>query len=79
MNGLDANMVGERVVDSSPDVVVHQMTALAGEPNMRRPDRWFAVTDRLRKEGTDNLLAAAEAAGASHFVAQSYAGRIRPI
>jgi nucleoside-diphosphate-sugar epimerase len=74
MNGLDANMVVERVVDSSPDVVVHQMTALAGEPNMRRPDRWFAVTDRLRTEGTDNLLAAAEAAGASHFVAQSYAG-----
>ncbi|MGH9250716.1 MAG: NAD-dependent epimerase/dehydratase family protein, partial [Acidimicrobiales bacterium] len=73
MDGLDADMVGKCVVAASPDVVVHQMTALAGEPNMRRPDRWFAVTNRLRTEGTNNLLAAAEAAGASHFVAQSYA------
>ena len=36
-------------------------------------DRWFSVTNRLRVEGTDHLLAAAEAAGVSHFVAQSYA------
>lgn len=37
-------------------------------------DRWFALTNRLRTEGTDHLLAAAEAAGVSHVVAQSYAG-----
>jgi nucleoside-diphosphate-sugar epimerase len=37
-------------------------------------DRWFATTNRLRTEGTDHLLAAAEAAGVSHVVAQSYAG-----
>jgi len=36
-------------------------------------DRWFASTNRLRTEGTDHLLAAAEATGVSHFVAQSYA------
>jgi len=40
---------------------------------MKRPDRWFAVTNRLRTEGTDHLLAAAEATGVSHVVAQSYA------
>jgi nucleoside-diphosphate-sugar epimerase len=37
------------------------------------PDRWFATTNRLRAEGTDNLLAAAAAAGVPHFVAQGYA------
>jgi len=41
---------------------------------MKHIDRWFATTNRLRTEGTDHLLAAAEAAGVSHFVgAQSYA------
>jgi nucleoside-diphosphate-sugar epimerase len=74
MDGLDARAVSEAVATASPDVIVHQMTALAGQPNMRRPDRWFAITDRLRVEGTDNLLAAATAVGASHFIAQSYAG-----
>jgi nucleoside-diphosphate-sugar epimerase len=36
-------------------------------------DRWFATTNRLRTEGTDHLLAAAETTGVTHFVAQSYA------
>jgi nucleoside-diphosphate-sugar epimerase len=78
MNGLDAVSVGEAVARSRPDAVVHEMTGLsaahAGKPNMKRFDRWFAATNRLRIEGTDHLLAAAEAAGVSHFVAQSYAG-----
>ncbi|HEU4807400.1 MAG TPA: NAD(P)-dependent oxidoreductase, partial [Homoserinimonas sp.] len=59
------------------DVIVHQMTAIstahAGKPNIKHLDRWFAVTNRLRTEGTDHLLAAAEAAGVSHVVAQSHA------
>jgi nucleoside-diphosphate-sugar epimerase len=54
------------------------MTAIsmahAGKPDIKRPDRWFAISNRLRTEGTDHLLAAAEATGVSHFVAQSYAG-----
>jgi nucleoside-diphosphate-sugar epimerase len=40
---------------------------------MKHFDRWFATTSRLRTEGTDHLPAAAEAAGVSHVVAQSYA------
>jgi nucleoside-diphosphate-sugar epimerase len=40
---------------------------------MKHMDRWFATTNRLRTEGTDHLLAAAEATGVSNFVAQSYA------
>jgi hypothetical protein len=44
--------------------------AHAGKPNLRRPDRFFATTNRLRSEGIDHLLAAAEATGVSHVVAQ---------
>ncbi len=77
MDGLDAVWVGEAVAKSQPDVIVHQMTAIsvahAGKPDFRHFDRWFATTSRLRTEGTDHLLAAAEATGVSHFVAQGYA------
>jgi nucleoside-diphosphate-sugar epimerase len=62
------------VAKARPDVIVHQMTAIAGKPDMKHMDRWFASTNRLRTEGADHLLAAAEATGVSHFVAQSYAG-----
>jgi nucleoside-diphosphate-sugar epimerase len=72
MDGLDAMSVGEAVAAARPDTIVHQMTALAGTPDMKHMDRWFATTSRLRTEGTDHLLAAAEATGVSHFVAQSY-------
>jgi nucleoside-diphosphate-sugar epimerase len=77
MDGLDAVSVGEAVAAARPDAIVHQMTAIsvahAGKPDMKHMDRWFATTIRLRTEGTDHLLAAAEATGAPHFVAQSYA------
>lgn len=73
MNGLDAASVGEAVAAARPDVIVHQMTAIAGKPDFKHMDRWFATTIRLRSEGTDHLLAAAQATGVPHFVAQSYA------
>ena len=77
MDGLDAAAVGEAVAKAQPEVIVHQMTAIsaahAGKPDMKHMDRWFAGTNRLRTEGTDHLLAAAEATGVSQFVAQSYA------
>jgi nucleoside-diphosphate-sugar epimerase len=77
MDGLDAVSVGEAVAAARPDAIVHQMTGLsvahAGKPNLRKADRFFATTNRLRSEGTDHLLAAAEATGVSHFVAQSHA------
>jgi nucleoside-diphosphate-sugar epimerase len=77
MDGLDAASVGHAVASAEPDVVVHQMTAIsmahAGKPNFKQMDRWFAGTNRLRIEGTDHLLAAAQAAGVGHVVAQSYA------
>ena len=77
MDGLDALSVGEAVAAARPDAMVHQMTGIspahAGKPDMKHFDRWFAPTIRLRTEGTDHLLAAAEATGVSQFVAQSYA------
>ncbi|MDC2959876.1 NAD(P)-dependent oxidoreductase [Streptomyces gilvifuscus] len=77
MDGLDAASVGEAVAQARPDVIVHQMTAIsmahAGKPDLKHPDRWFAKTNRLRTEGTDHLLAAAQATGVQHVVAQGYA------
>jgi nucleoside-diphosphate-sugar epimerase len=73
MDGLDAVSVGEAVAAARPDTIVHQMTSIARKPDMRHMDRWFAATNRLRTEGTDHLLAAAEAAGVTNFVAQGYA------
>ena len=71
---LEAEAVGRAVSEARPDVVVHQATALANLSNLRNLDEAFAETNRLRTEGTDNLLAAALAAGASKFVAQSFGG-----
>jgi nucleoside-diphosphate-sugar epimerase len=77
MDGLDAASVGEAVAAAQPDTIVHEMTAIspahAGQPDIKHIDRWFAGTNRLRTEGTDHLLAAAEAAGVAHFAAQGYA------
>ena len=77
MDGLDAASVGEAVAAARPDTIVNQMTGLsvahAGKPNLRQPDRFFAATNRLRSEGIDHLLAAAEATGVSHVVAQGHA------
>jgi nucleoside-diphosphate-sugar epimerase len=77
MDGLDAASVGEAVAKARPDAIVHQMTAIspghAGKPDMKHFDRWFSITNRLRTEGTDHLLAAAQATGVSTFVAQGYA------
>jgi nucleoside-diphosphate-sugar epimerase len=74
MDGLDRDAVLAAVTAAEPDVVVHQLTALTGMGNPRKFDEEFAVTNRLRTDGTDNLLAAARATGAKRFVAQSYTG-----
>ena len=77
MDGLNALAVGEAVAAARPDAIVHQMTGLsephAGRPNLRKPGRFFATTNRLRSEGTDHLLAAAEATGVTNVVVQGAA------
>ena len=74
LDPLDAAAVREAVVRAKPDVVVHQLTALAGLGLGRSFDKAFGLTNRLRTEGTDHLIAAAGAAGARRLVWQSYAG-----
>jgi uncharacterized protein YbjT (DUF2867 family) len=70
---FDAAALAEAVAAFAPDVVMHQLTDL--------PDRadelpgFAARNDRIRTEGTRNLIGAARAAGAGHFLAQSIAWR----
>jgi nucleoside-diphosphate-sugar epimerase len=69
-DALDADQVAEAVGRARPDVIVHQLTAI-GAIDMRHFDRDFALTNRLRTEGTDHLLSAGQAVGVRRFVAQS--------
>ena len=74
VDGLDRDAIVAAVVAARPDAIVHQLTGLANIGNLRDFDGEFELTNRLRTEGTDNLLAGARAAGTRRFVAQSYAG-----
>lgn len=73
MDGLDPDTVRAAVTEAKPDAIVHQLTALgAMTGNPKKFDRDFAVTNRLRTEGTDHLLAAGRDSGVRRFVAQSF-------
>ena len=74
VDGLDRAAVLAAVRAAAPEVIVHQMTALADMRSLRNTDRVFAVTNELRTRGTDNLLAAAAEAGTRRVIAQSYTG-----
>ncbi|MEU8307240.1 NAD(P)-dependent oxidoreductase [Actinomadura sp. NPDC048955] len=69
-DALDRAQVEAAVRQAAPEVIVHQLTAI-GHVDTRHFERTFAATDRLRTEGTDNLLAAARAVGVRRFVVQS--------
>jgi nucleoside-diphosphate-sugar epimerase len=69
-DALDPDQVAEAVGKANPEVIVHQLTAI-GELDMRHFDRDFALTNRLRTEGTDHLLSAGRAVGGRRFLAQS--------
>jgi len=71
-DGLDRAAVIDAVMRAEPDVLIHQMTDLTGLKSFKNFDKEFAVTNRLRTEGTQHLLEAARAAGARRFIAQSY-------
>jgi nucleoside-diphosphate-sugar epimerase len=70
MDGLDPASVRRAIEQTKPDVIVNQMTALKGL-KMAKPDKTFAMTNRLRSEGTRNLI---EAAPDTLLISQSYAG-----
>jgi nucleoside-diphosphate-sugar epimerase len=71
-DGLDRVAVKQAVLQAEPEVVVHQMTALASIKSLKKFDKEFALTNRLRTEGTHILVEAAQAAGARRIVAHSY-------
>jgi nucleoside-diphosphate-sugar epimerase len=70
-DALEPDRVTEAVRRARPDVIVHEMTALAGA-DMRHLERDTVATNRLRTDGTDHLLAAGQAVGVRRFVAQSF-------
>jgi len=71
-DALDPDQVAEAVGRARPDVIVHQLTAIPATLDLRHFDRDFALTSRLRTEGTDHLLSAGQAVGVRRFVAQSH-------
>jgi nucleoside-diphosphate-sugar epimerase len=71
-DALDRAAVRAAVAGARPEVVIHQLTALRGASDFKHFDREFALTNRLRTEGTDYLLEGARAAGTRRFIAQSY-------
>lgn len=75
---FDAEALGEAVAAAAPDVVVHELTALPARLDPRRADT-YPATNRLRREGTANLVTAARAAGARRLVAQSIAFVYAPV
>ena len=72
-DALDPDQVASAVAEAEPEAIIHQLTALTGI-NPRKLEQSFALTNRLRTEGTDHLLSAGRAAGVRRFVAQSFAG-----
>ena len=70
---LDAGAVEAVVLETEPEAIIHQATALADVSFSRNLDRTFAQTNRLRTEGTDALLTAARKAEVTRFIAQSFA------
>ena len=71
-DALNPEQVAEAVAHAQPNVIVHELTSLAGAMDIRHFDRGFALTNRLRIEGTDHLLSAGRAVGVRRFVAQSF-------
>jgi len=77
-DAFEADRVERVVVDARPEVVVNQLTDIPRAINPRKFGDQFATNDRLRIEGTRNLVQGAEAAGARRIVSQSIAFAYAP-
>jgi nucleoside-diphosphate-sugar epimerase len=73
-DALDENLIHAAVRDARPDVIVHELTELKGASDLRKFDRAFANSNRLRTRGTDCLLGAARECGVRRMVVQSFCG-----
>ena len=78
VDGLDREGVIVAVLAAEPEVIVHEMTALADMRSLRKIDQVFATTNELRTRGTDNLLAAAAQVGTRRLIVQSATGSNEP-
>jgi nucleoside-diphosphate-sugar epimerase len=74
-DALDPDAVAQAVASAEPEVIVHELTALSPMTlrDARHVERALTITNRLRTEATDHLVAAGCAVGARRFVAQSFA------
>lgn len=70
---FDRNSLTATVRDAGPDAVVNLLTAIPGRLNARKMAQEFALTNRLRTEGTRNLIDAAQEAGAYRIIAEGLA------
>jgi len=77
-DALDAQGTMRAIAQAAPEVLVHQLTSIPARIDPRRLERDFAVNDRLRGEGTRNLVAAAQECGARRVIAQSVAFAYAP-
>jgi 2-alkyl-3-oxoalkanoate reductase len=73
-DALDAAAVAKAFAEIKPQAVIHQLTAIPPNLDIRHFDRDFDATNHLRTEGTRNLTTAAVNAGVEKFIAQSFAG-----
>ncbi len=74
---FDAAALRAVMAEAAPEVVVHELTSLPERFEPRRKDVYDA-TNRVRSEGTRNLIEGARAAGARRFVCQSIAFSYAP-
>ena len=75
---FDAAALTGQLCEASPDAVIHQLTEIPPDLDTRHYASQLAPTNRLRTEGTRNLVAAAQAAGARRLLAQSIAFAYAP-
>jgi len=82
VDGLDAVGIGEAVARAEPEAIIHQMTALAGTPDMKHFDRWFATTAQsgmnrplASQKTTITVLRCSRAAGTTPRGAPQFAQR----
>jgi nucleoside-diphosphate-sugar epimerase len=77
-DALDAPALARAVAQAAPEVVIHELTSIPQRIDPRRLRRDFALNDRIRREGTANLVAACRSAGTSRVIAQSIAFSYAP-
>ncbi|MDR3493823.1 MAG: NAD(P)-dependent oxidoreductase [Ancalomicrobiaceae bacterium] len=73
-DALEEDAIYSAVTAAQPDVIVHELTDLSGQSDLRKFDQAFASSNQLRTRGTEYLLAAARDCGVKRIVAQSYCG-----